>query len=419
MRKILWVTNVLLPEASLLLDKKPTPFGGWLHHTSKMISKEKNIKLYIASPWKSKNIKFLEADNITYILFPVIKKYTSKLDENISSFVESISPDLIHIFGTEMPHSYAFKKVSIERKIKYAVNLQGIVTLISEQYLSNLPIREILKPNFFSLLTRRSLIKTQKMYAYRGKYEREIICSADFVLGRTTWDKAFFNQIDSIGKYIKWNETLRECFYKSQWKYKSENKYNIFVSQGNYSIKGVHQLIKALNIIITKYPLLNVRIAGKNIMKNSILGLNFDTQYSRYIKSLIKKYNLENNIHYIGLKNEREIVNEYLNSGLVVLPSIIENSPNSLGETMVLGVPIIAAYVGGIPDFINHSVNGFLYNTNEHNTLAYYIDKILNMTENELIEMSDNSMKSSRKIHDITTNSETIIKFYNSFDKVV
>ena len=40
---------------------------------------------------------------------------------------------------------------------------------------------------------------------------------------------------------------------------------------------------------------------------------------------------------------------EYLKANVYVLPSSVENSPNSLGEAMLLGVPCIASYAGGIP----------------------------------------------------------------------
>ena len=40
----------------------------------------------------------------------------------------------------------------------------------------------------------------------------------------------------------------------------------------------------------------------------------------------------------------------YLKSNLFVCCSAIENSPNSLGEAQLLGMPYVASFVGGVPE---------------------------------------------------------------------
>ena len=48
--KILWLTNIVFPEASLLMNEKPTPWGGWFVSASVALANEDNIKLSIAFP---------------------------------------------------------------------------------------------------------------------------------------------------------------------------------------------------------------------------------------------------------------------------------------------------------------------------------------------------------------------------------
>jgi hypothetical protein len=48
--KILWITNVPLPEAMLLMNERPSPFGGWLINASREISTQENIELSVAFP---------------------------------------------------------------------------------------------------------------------------------------------------------------------------------------------------------------------------------------------------------------------------------------------------------------------------------------------------------------------------------
>ena len=47
---ILWVTNIALPEASLLMNEKPTPFRGWFVSASARLADEDSIELSIAFP---------------------------------------------------------------------------------------------------------------------------------------------------------------------------------------------------------------------------------------------------------------------------------------------------------------------------------------------------------------------------------
>ena len=59
-----------------------------------------------------------------------------------------------------------------------------------------------------------------------------------------------------------------------------------------------------------------------------------------------------------------------------VSPSTIEDPSNSVCEAMLLGVPVVASYVGGTPSLIHHGEDGFLYPCDAHYMLAYYIMQI-------------------------------------------
>ena len=52
---------------------------------------------------------------------------------------------------------------------------------------------------------------------------------------------------------------------------------------------------------------------------------------------------------------------QYLRCSAYVCCSSLENSPNSLGEAMILGVPCVAAEVGGIPSLMTADRDGVMY----------------------------------------------------------
>ena len=83
--------------------------------------------------------------------------------------------------------------------------------------------------------------------------------------------------------------------------------------------------------------------------------------YGRYLRKLLKEGHLENKVHFLGRLSAQQMKEQYLKSHLFVCPSSIENSPNSLGEAMLLGMPCVSAEVGGIASIFTGGEDGILY----------------------------------------------------------
>jgi glycosyltransferase involved in cell wall biosynthesis len=86
-------------------------------------------------------------------------------------------------------------------------------------------------------------------------------------------------------------------------------------------------------------------------------------------------------VEFLGPLSEDQMIEQYLQSNVFVCPSSIENSPNSLAEAQMLGVPNISSFVGGTLNMVKHGKNGFLYRFEEIEMLAYYIDEIFQQKE--------------------------------------
>lgn len=414
--KVLWVVNVPLPEASLLLNEKPQPFGGWLINSSKYIVENGNIELSIAFPKSNiKRYEKLYGKNITYYAFKEIKDKNKKYikdNEILKEIINDFNPDLIHIYGTEMAHTISTVNICEKENVQTVISIQGLVSICAQHIYANLPFKVIYGYTLRNILRKDSILAHRKLFEKRGKNEIQSIKKTNNIIGRTTWDKACVSQINSNAKYYFCNETLREEFYNHIWEYDKCEKYSIFLSQGQYPIKGLHYALNAMPIILKKYPQAKLYISGKDIIKTETLKDKLlITRYGKYIKMIIKKLNLENNVIFTGPLDEREMCKRYLKANVFVCPSSIENSPNSLGEAMLLGLPCVSSSVGGVTDMIKDKKEGFIYQADAPYMLAYYICEIFK-SKALTNEISKNARLRALKTHDRILNNENLIKIY-------
>ena len=83
-------------------------------------------------------------------------------------------------------------------------------------------------------------------------------------------------------------------------------------------------------------------------------------------------------VRFLGvLKNETAMRQVYSAADVTVLSSVQENLPNSIMESMACGTPVVAFDIGGIPQLIDHQINGYLATPFEANDLAAGIRSII------------------------------------------
>ncbi|MDJ1169591.1 glycosyltransferase family 4 protein [Roseofilum sp. BLCC_M154] len=94
-------------------------------------------------------------------------------------------------------------------------------------------------------------------------------------------------------------------------------------------------------------------------------------------------------IHYLGqFKDDVALSLIYASVDLFVAPSVQDNLPNTIMESMACGTPVVAFKIGGIPDMIEHENNGYLAQPFESEDLAQGMGWILQDQEryNELCD---------------------------------
>jgi glycosyltransferase involved in cell wall biosynthesis len=90
-------------------------------------------------------------------------------------------------------------------------------------------------------------------------------------------------------------------------------------------------------------------------------------------------------VHILGTLNAQQIFNAYNAADVYVLPSLEDNLPNTILESLACETPVVAFKTGGIPEMIQHKQNGFLAEYKSSESLAEGIDWVLSNNINAAI----------------------------------
>jgi glycosyltransferase involved in cell wall biosynthesis len=83
-------------------------------------------------------------------------------------------------------------------------------------------------------------------------------------------------------------------------------------------------------------------------------------------------------VHYLGqLHDDVSLALLYSVADIMVVPSRQDNLPNTVVESLACGTPAVVFDIGGMPDMIDHKVNGYLAKRFDTSDLAAGIDWVL------------------------------------------
>jgi glycosyltransferase involved in cell wall biosynthesis len=409
--KVLWLSNVLFPDVCKEINIETPNISSWVYSGAMALMQvNPEIELAVAALYSGKELMCISNYRIIYYLVPNKGgdvKYNYKLESYYKEIALRFAPDIVHIHGSEYPHSLAYVKACGGKNV--IVSIQGMVSVIANYYLGGISKEEIKRNITLRDIVRGdSILVQQKKMRKRGDYERELIKSVNHIVGRTSWDKSNVWTINSGANYHFCNETLRSLFYNHQWTNEGCRKHSIFISQAYYPIKGIHMLIKALPMILRYFPDTKVYVAGNDFFNVEKFRKN---GFVNYTEKLMKRLGVRDCIEFLGELDESEMVKQYLSAHVFVCPSAIENSSNSLGEAQLIGTPCVASYVGGTMDMITDGETGFLYRFEEAPLLAKRICEIFE--DKELAErISFNEHKVAAVRHDKVLNATTMNNIY-------
>lgn len=397
--KLLWLCN-MVPGAVRQKQGGRHTGGLWIEHVLSDLSAREDIEMLLLFPDRAAGSGSI-SQRVQYAAFEekLPYRYQPELEIFFSEKLSSFRPDVIHIWGTEYGHTLAMVRACSAQGMadRMAVSIQGLCSVIARHYTEGLP--EGVQRGFtFRDLLRWDNIRSQThKFFLRGQLEKEALLGTQHILGRTEWDKACTAAINPQRQYHLCNETLREEFYTGQWSYGSCRKHRIFAAGCSYPVKGFHYLLEGFAQIVRDYPDATLAVPGESFLNPGVRGLLRRGSYQRYLARLARSLGVADKIEFLGKLDAQAMRREYLQANVFVLSSVIENSPNSLGEAMLLGVPAVAADVGGVSTLLRHETEGYLYQSSAPYMLAGFVEKIFAM------EQSAEQMGSAARAHALIT----------------
>lgn len=429
--RVLWLCNIMLPMVAEKLHMESNVKEGWITGIlTRLIAegKESGITLGIAFPANENLAHFHDVyvfNNTPVECFGFyedmgkLEQYQPDLERRMEEIIDQFKPDVVHVFGTEYPHALSMARVYPHPE-RLLVGIQGVISWYAKQYLADLPKEVYESRTFRDIVKRDSILQQKEKYTKRGEMEIKTTRIAGNITGRTEFDKSFMESVNPDAVYYPMNETMRPCFYEGAWSLDTCNKHQIFVSQADYPIKGFHYLLEALPAILKEFPDAKVMVSGNNILRGGgIMNRLKISAYAKYLEKLMKEYVLEDKIVFLGRLSAEQMKEQYLKCHTFICPSVLENSPNSVAEAMLLGTPVVAARVGGIPSMITDRKDGLLYTGNNVEELASTVIEL--WKDESVLPMSGRLAKAAvlraRAAHDPETNFNRLKEIYREIVK--
>ena len=373
---------------------KDIELGIAFEHTDRYFKVERNGVTYYPMNKVEAGLKkirlMLNYDNEWNFLRPMVRKV-----------IADFKPDIIHCFGTEWP----FGLIADEVSVPVVVHMQGFVNIYALSSSMCCRLSDRLKyhhynPFAFFHYWHRSLKANSS-----NRREQKIMRCNKYFMGRTEWDKNIVRYYSPGAKYFHCEEAIRPeiVHSKIRWHFSPRKKMRIVTISSASSLKGNDLILRTAKLLKDFGFDFEWRIAGSKETFN-------------FFESIIGLKHSDLNIELIGFVNAEKVACELSEADVYVHTAIIDNSPNSLCEAQLIGCPVLATNVGGIPQLVDNGKTGILFPFNEPHTLAFLLMNIHG--DRTLLEnISHNEIQVSHARHNEQKIMQTLSSIYSDIIK--
>src|SRR5271168_1884113 len=289
------------------------------------------------------HIHFHEVEVASYPLFDH-PPYTLALATKMLEVFESESLDLLHVHYA-IPHSVSAmlaRSMAAPRRLPFITTLHGTdITLVGSNR-SYLPI------------TKFSIEQSDGVTAI-----------SSYLLKQTIRDFEIKRPIEVIPNFVNCDLYARtpQPALRQQW---APNGEPILMHLSNFRpVKRLTDAVEIFAIVRAKMP-----------AKLVLIGDGPDRGAAEYLG---RKKHLQKDVCFLGKQDQ--VYEKLANADLFLWPSQLESFGLAALEAMACEVPVIATNVGGLPEVVEHGVDGYLFTPREVEIGARYALEILSQPD--------------------------------------
>lgn len=241
------------------------------------------------------------------------------------------------------------------------------------------------------------LSSADKIIAHNNVSKNELVSKAA-LSASNIWVVPHGNYLDSI-------DTLpNKVVARSSLGLSADNKIILFFGQIK-EVKGLGILLRSLPAVIDKNPNLMLVIAGK-VWKDDF------SNYERIISENCLNSHVISHIRYIA---DEDVANYYRAADLVVLPYKKIYQSGVLLMAMSYKVPVLASNIPGMTEVINDNKNGYIFESENIESLSLKLIDILSDTE-ELLRIGESGFETVSRDHDWLRIGQLTSEVYKALD---
>lgn len=376
--KVVWLSTIDLSNS------KPNKSGTWIHSMYNALLETEEVKIVANLLFSNvQGVTATEVNGIKQFFLPssFAKGYDIREDalDAIAYILESLSPDILHIWGTESCWCtiYKNKKFSNYRKL---LEIQGLkffwgkksvfyAGLTETQILKMTGVLELLHPQM-------KIAKVRSSFEKWGYVEREILSVADHINTQSKWVRDIMSITAPFAQLHKTEIILRNSFLTVEpWDTsRTKSKHPVIFSTASVQpYKGVHVTLKAFSHVLQKYPDAELRIAGIGIKAPKYRNVG----YVNYLLKIINELNIQGHVVFLGNLDEYKLISEMQHADVFVNSSFVESYCLALAEALAFGMPCVASYTSALTELIEDEKTGLFFPVGDDMVCASRIIRLL------------------------------------------
>lgn len=411
--KVLWVTNLVARPGESVADPQSAVFGGWIATMAQALKSQSEIEISILVRTRTRAAHRQVLHGVSHYYVPLARRNKWRVDEAaLRSTIDDAAPDILHIEGAEMPHALQAAHAFCGPVI---VSVQGVLKGLEPYEFGGLPFER------WALMVnrpRRAIMAAahigNKFIYFRPRLSTEaaVMARADHLIGRTQWDRAYCAELAPGTPYSAVGRILRPAFYEHRRAQDVRYRHSLFLGNANHPRKGAHVVVAALKRLAARFYDCSLLIAGEP-PRPSAMRLKAAAGYPAHLAGEIEAAGLSNRVRYTGVLGAVDMAEAMASSHVFVLSSLIENSPNTLGEAMMLGMPAVCAAAGGAPDMAAPDREALFYRPEDPVCLTHQVSRIFEC-DALAASLGKAAAQRARRNHDPKTNAHHLLSAYEA-----